>query len=172
MIRFILIAAVCAGIGICILKLIKTPKGNWKQPLKLLLPLLALVLGLFVLTGKAHLLGILLAGLIPFLKNIAPFILSYGPKILDNRKKSQTGENGFNDHSESVHSQPDQEYTPSKDGKMTRNEAVKILGLSDNPTTEEIKNAHRRLMQKVHPDHGGNDYLASQLNEAKKILLS
>ncbi len=55
---------------------------------------------------------------------------------------------------------------------MSEREALAILGLEDGATREQILLAHRRLMQKLHPDHGGNDYLAAQLNQARDTLLS
>ncbi len=62
--------------------------------------------------------------------------------------------------------------TGPSDPGMSVDEACSILGLDGEPTREEIIGAHRRLMQKVHPDHGGSTYLAQQLNEAKRVLLS
>ena len=56
-------------------------------------------------------------------------------------------------------------------GEMSLDEAREILGLDSNPSRDEIIEAHRRLMQRVHPDRGGSTYLAQQLNEAKRILL-
>ena len=54
---------------------------------------------------------------------------------------------------------------------MTLEEAREILGLGPDPSRDEIIAAHRRLMLKVHPDKGGSNYLAQQLNEAKRVLL-
>ncbi len=50
-------------------------------------------------------------------------------------------------------------------------EALQILGLEGQPNKDEIIKAHRRLIQKLHPDRGGNDYLASRVNLAKETLL-
>ncbi len=59
---------------------------------------------------------------------------------------------------------------PTK-SNMTREQALEILELTGNPTDEEIKEAHHRLMMKMHPDQGGSGYFASQLNQAKDLLL-
>lgn len=58
-----------------------------------------------------------------------------------------------------------------EDSKMTREEALEILELSGDPTGEDIKAAHHRLMKKIHPDQGGSGYFAAKLNQAKDILL-
>ena len=54
---------------------------------------------------------------------------------------------------------------------LTEHDALQLLGLKPGASREEIIRAHKRLMQKLHPDRGGNDYLASQINAARDLLL-
>ncbi|MEO3999783.1 DnaJ domain-containing protein [Mesorhizobium sp. CAU 1732] len=57
-------------------------------------------------------------------------------------------------------------------GAMSKEEAYKVLGLEAGASTADIRKAHRRLMQRLHPDLGGTSFLAARINEAKEILLS
>ncbi|RVT94990.1 molecular chaperone DnaJ [Sphingomonas crocodyli] len=55
---------------------------------------------------------------------------------------------------------------------MGRDEALRILELGPNPDAAAIRDAHRRLVARVHPDRGGSAELAAQVNRARDILLS
>lgn len=64
-----------------------------------------------------------------------------------------------------------QQHTQQPSGNMARSEALAVLGLEEDATEEDIIGAHRKLMQKLHPDRGGSDYLAAKINQAKDYLL-
>jgi hypothetical protein len=50
-------------------------------------------------------------------------------------------------------------------------QAAQVLGIERTASRDEIVAAHRRLIQRLHPDRGGSDYLAAQINQAKQVLL-
>ena len=57
------------------------------------------------------------------------------------------------------------------DDVMTIERARQILGVERGASRQEIRSAHRRLMKIAHPDQGGSDFLATEINRAKDVLL-
>ncbi len=54
---------------------------------------------------------------------------------------------------------------------MTPREARSILGVEEGVSRADIEAAHRRLIRRAHPDHGGSAGLAAQINAARDCLL-
>ena len=54
---------------------------------------------------------------------------------------------------------------------MSADEACEILAVEPGATAEDIESAYRRVMKSAHPDHGGSDWMAAKVNQAKDILL-
>lgn len=123
---------------------------------------LAVVLGLLVVlyltaTGRLNWLLAAIGIGLAYLLRILPVLVNYAPHLAQlwvrfNARKQKP---------QNAHAS----------GKMSVEEAYQILGLSADASKEAIIAAHRRLMQKNHPDRGGSDYLATKINLAKKTLL-
>lgn len=65
----------------------------------------------------------------------------------------------------------EQAQASATNGNMTHEEAALILGISTRAAADEIREAHRRLIAKNHPDTGGSDYLAAKINQVRDVLL-
>ena len=117
----------------------------------------ALLLVALAGAGKIHWLGAVLASTLAAIRFLLPILFKSLPILAPFLKRANA------------------EQTKTKaddDSDMTKAEAFAILGLDDTATEEEIVMAHRRLIQKLHPDTGGNEYLATQLNLAKDVLIN
>ena len=55
--------------------------------------------------------------------------------------------------------------------EMDAQQARDVLGVAETANKKEIIKAHKSLMQKMHPDRGGSEYLAQQINKARDTLL-
>jgi hypothetical protein len=87
--------------------------------------------------------------------------------------KQKVSELGGDEEEPKARSQEREERrdTRNSSGRMTRKEALEIFDLKDGATRDDIRAAYTRLMQQVHPDKGGSNFFAKQLNEARKVLL-
>lgn len=71
-------------------------------------------------------------------------------------------------------SQPARKRSPKKVAPATPAdivEARKLLGVDASADPRAIRAAHRRLIASVHPDKGGTEALAAQINAARDLLI-
>lgn|SRR5690554_6235587 len=156
------------GLGLALLLFVVLKKWGALDPQKkkdatwkIFLGVAGALLLFMILTGRAHVLTAAFAALIPIARRL-PAMLRYIPmvrRVLGDQKESPGGE------------QRQSAQSPTVNGQLSVSEACEILGVAPDCSREEVITAHRRLMQKIHPDRGGNDYLAAKVNEAKAVML-
>lgn len=122
-----------------------------------------LALLLLVVSGKLNWLFAMAGVAIAFVIRLLPAILHYAPQLqrlwsLFNSRQDRTTQQQAGD-------------TPQRGSGLSQEEAFAILGLRPGASDEEIIQAHRKLIAKLHPDKGGSSYLAAKINLAKRVLL-
>lgn len=70
-----------------------------------------------------------------------------------------------------LHRFGDQAGTETSNDPMSLAEARTLLGVDETADKKTIVYAHRKMMQKFHPDRGGSHELAARINAAKEKLL-
>ena len=158
--RFLIIVA---AVAIAYLLWFKIKKAKGEEKKKLLIWSIAgsaiVVLGFLAVTGRLNFITAAITGAVAMLPKAAQ-LLRYLPII--NKVRQQASNSN---------QQQNRQQAPSQTA-MNRKQACEVLGVEANASKEEIIMAHKRMMQKVHPDRGGSDYLAAQINQAKDTLLS
>ena len=103
-----------------------------------------------------------IAALFPLVQKLVPVVLRALPFInLLRQNKAQQHQQQYRQNNQASHSSEE----------MNLKKAKEIFGLKTLESKQQIIQRHRELMQKNHPDRGGSDYLAAQINQAKDILL-
>jgi hypothetical protein len=157
----ILLAAILATVGfIVLMRLLWLAKRPTASSTVIAVAAISLIVGLAILaaTGRMHWIAAVGAAILPFLKRglslfrYLPIFRGLFGAYQQYGRQGDTGNGGGSSN-------------------MGLDEAREILGLGPDPSRDQVIEAHRRLMQKVHPDRGGSTYLAQQLNEAKRVLL-
>jgi len=121
---------------------------------------------LLLVTGRLNILTAFGALILAFLSKL-PQVLKWW-SLWKNIKTSEFTRSYDNRGSFDKNENRNRATNPSR---MSRKKALQVLGLQEGASHQEINLAYKRLMQKVHPDRGGSETLAAEVNEARDVLL-
>jgi DnaJ family protein C protein 19 len=161
--RLIILAAILA-IALIVWQKISRATGEQRKKL-IMMTIIWSIIGILVLlaaTGKLNVITAVIAGAVAMLPRLLG-MLKYLPLVERFYKQAKPGQQSKQ--------QTGQQNTSRQNNAMSKEEALAILGLKPDATREDILAAHKRMIQKLHPDRGGSDHLASQINRAKETLL-
>ncbi len=164
MARLIILLAVL-GVGLLIWHKISQTSGERRRKM-IFWTVTSLIVGtlvLLVITGRMNWLYAIGGGIAAFAPRVFRWV-KYLPIL--SRFHQQ-----YRQHRTSQDTAGGQSANKRSTGKMSTAQAYEVLGLKPGANRDAIIQAHRRMMQKLHPDRGGSDYLASQINQAKDALL-
>ena len=169
--RMILLVAVGIFAWLALQKFKTTPPSQ-RRKLILQWTLIALAFAavLLAITGRLHWVGAAIAMALPVINRLWRVFGKHLPwiaPIIAKRAQARQEKTGADGEGSGKGNQ----QKPPREPQLTVAEARQILSVHANASREEIIGAHRKLIQKFHPDRGGNDYLASRINAAKELLL-
>ena len=123
---------------------------------------IAVVAVVLAISGRLNWIFAAISAALPVIWRLAPLLrfLPMVARLTGRRRGAQKDDADSND-----------QRPASRNGRMTREEAGELLGVDADADRDAVLAAHRRLMQRLHPDRGGTDYLAARLNEARDVLL-
>lgn len=122
---------------------------------------LAILFIILVITGRIHWIAGAIAAVLPIAQRFIGLAIRAMPFL-------QKAQQAYSQHN-------DQQKNNITENTMDLSQALQVFGFDSNdprPTKDEVVKRHRELMQKNHPDRGGSDFLAAQINQAKDILLN
>jgi len=138
-----------------------SPDALAKAVKLILLGAVGLIILYLLATGRLNGFFALLGVFIAFIFRFMPLLLRYAPYL----------QKLWLDFIAAKQGPSERQSNAGRSGNMSAAEAYEVLGLKPGASEQEIIAAHRKLIQKIHPDRGGSDYLAAKINLAKKILL-
>lgn len=162
MIRIVLALLAIVGVWYAMWKYRRLPEETRKKMfLQICLISLAVVLVVLVASGRAHWIFALLGGVAAFASRLLPYLrhLPMLAKVLGAFGIVLPG------MAEATSS------STIDSSNMSREDAAAILGVDISANEQQVLIAHKGLMNKLHPDKGGSDALAAQINAARDVML-